>query len=54
MKTGIAEAINRLPDGIKSSRAAIAETIENDVRSKIIKEHLCATAGHLTYQRSRI
>jgi type I restriction enzyme, R subunit len=40
VKTGIAEAVNRLPDGIKSNRAAIAETIENNVRSKIIKEHL--------------
>jgi type I restriction enzyme, R subunit len=40
VKTGIADAINRMPDGIKSSRGAIAETIENNVRSKIIKEHL--------------
>src|SRR5438445_12641294 len=40
VKTGIAEAINRLPEGIKSDRGAIAETIENNVRRKIIKEHL--------------
>src|SRR5260370_25656601 len=40
VKTGIADAINRMPDGIKSNRGAIAETIENNVRSKIIKEHL--------------
>ena len=40
VKTGIAEAINRLPDGIKSNQRAIAETIENNVRSTIIKEHL--------------
>ncbi len=40
VKSGIAEAINRLPEGIKSNRGAIAETIENNVRSKIIKEHL--------------
>jgi type I restriction enzyme R subunit len=40
VKTGIADAINRMPDGIKSSKEAIAETIENNVRSKIIKEHL--------------
>ena len=40
VNTGIAAAINRLPDGIKSSKGAIAETIENNVRSKIIKEHL--------------
>jgi type I restriction enzyme R subunit len=38
--TGIAEAIDSLPEGIKSSEEAIAETIENNVRQKIIKEHL--------------
>ena len=40
VKTGIAEAISSLPDGLKSSKDAVAETIENNVRSKIIKEHL--------------
>ena len=40
VNTGIAEAINRMPDGIKSDHTAIAETIENNVRSKIVKEHL--------------
>jgi type I restriction enzyme R subunit len=40
VKTGIAEAIKNLPDGIKSNDRAIAETIENNVRSKIIREHL--------------
>ncbi|MGO9257656.1 MAG: type I restriction endonuclease subunit R [Bryobacteraceae bacterium] len=40
VKTGIADAINRMPEGIKSDRGAIAETIENNVRRKIIKEHL--------------
>jgi type I restriction enzyme, R subunit len=40
VNTGIADAINQLPDGIKSSREAVAETIENNVRQKIIKEHL--------------
>ncbi|MEK7726916.1 MAG: restriction endonuclease subunit R, partial [candidate division KSB1 bacterium] len=40
VKTGIANAINQMPEGIKSNRAAIAETIENNVRSKILKEHL--------------
>jgi type I restriction enzyme R subunit len=40
VKTGIADAVNRLPEGIKSSKGAIAETIENNVRSKIVKEHL--------------
>ena len=41
VKTGIADAINTLPDGIrKAGNEAVAETIENNVRSKIIKEHL--------------
>jgi len=39
-KTGIADAIKTLPHGIRSSKDAIAETIENNVRSKIVKEHL--------------
>jgi len=40
VKTGIAEAIETLGDGIKEKKEAVAETIENNVRSKIIKEHL--------------
>lgn len=40
MNTGIANAINNLPQGIKGSKEAVAETIENNIRSKIIKEHL--------------
>jgi type I restriction enzyme R subunit len=40
VKTGIADAINRMPNGIKSNRGVIAETIENNVRSKIIRQHL--------------
>ncbi|HKV38645.1 MAG TPA: restriction endonuclease subunit R, partial [Blastocatellia bacterium] len=40
VKTGIANAINSLPGGLKGSREAVAETIENNVRSKIIREHL--------------
>jgi type I restriction enzyme R subunit len=40
VKSGIADAINSLPDGIKGNKAAVAETIANNVRSKIIKEHL--------------
>jgi type I restriction enzyme, R subunit len=40
VKTGIANAINSLPNGLKGNRDAVAETIENNVRSKIIKEHL--------------
>jgi len=38
--SGITEAIDSLPGGIKSSKEAIAETIENNVRKKIIREHL--------------
>ncbi len=40
VKTGIAAAIGSQLGGMKGNRNAIAETIENNVRSKIIKEHL--------------
>ncbi len=40
VKSGIADAISNLPEGIRSSKEAVAETIENNVRQKIIKEHL--------------
>ena len=40
VNTGIADAIKQLPEGIRSSKEAVAETIENNVRQKIIKEHL--------------
>jgi len=40
VKTGIASAIDSLPAGLKGNKEAVAETIENNVRSKIIKEHL--------------
>lgn len=40
VKTGIADAIAEQMEGMKGNRDAIAETIENNVRSKIIKEHL--------------
>lgn len=40
VKSGIASAINSLPAGLKGNKDAVAETIENNVRSKIIKEHL--------------
>jgi type I restriction enzyme R subunit len=40
VKSGIANAINNQLGGIKASKDAVAETIENNVRSKIIKEHL--------------
>jgi type I restriction enzyme R subunit len=40
VKTGIAEAIATRLSAFKGNKDAIAETIENNVRSKIIKEHL--------------
>ena len=40
VKTGIGAAIDSLPGGLKADKEAVAETIENNVRSKIIKEHL--------------
>ena len=40
VNTGIVEAVASLPDGIKSDKGAIAETIENNVRRTIIKENL--------------
>lgn len=40
VKTGIADAIASQLGGLKGNKESIAETIENNVRSKIIKEHL--------------
>jgi type I restriction enzyme R subunit len=40
VKTGIDKAIATQLGGLKGNRNAVAETIENNVRSKIIKEHL--------------
>ncbi len=40
VKTGIAKAISEKLQEIKGDRNAVAETIENNVRRKIIKEHL--------------
>jgi type I restriction enzyme R subunit len=40
VKSGIADAVNALPPGIKKDKGAVAETIANNVRSKIIKEKL--------------
>jgi hypothetical protein len=54
VSTGIAEAINRMPDAIKSSKGAIAVTIENNVRSKIIKEHLNDPAFYKCLPTSRL
>jgi type I restriction enzyme, R subunit len=46
VKTGIANAINSQLGGLKGNKNAVAETIENNVRSKIIKEHLNDPAFH--------
>ena len=40
VKSGIGDAINCLPDGIQGNNDAVAETIANNVRSRIIKEQL--------------
>ncbi len=40
VETGIAEAIAEQLGGLRGDRNATAETIENNVRRKIIKEHL--------------
>src|SRR5262249_40943967 len=40
VKSGIAEAIGALSKGVQGNPRAVAETIANNVRSKIIKEHL--------------
>ncbi len=40
VKSGMANAINTQLGGFKQNKEAVAETIENNVRSKIVKEHL--------------
>src|SRR5437764_6440134 len=40
VKTGIANAIATQLGGLKGNKNAVAETIENNLRRKIIKEHL--------------
>lgn len=40
VKSGMVDAINTMPTGIKASKGAVAETIENNVRQKIIRDHL--------------
>lgn len=37
-KLGIDEAVSRLPKGIKADRRSVAETVENNVRRKIVTE----------------
>tara|TARA_R110000824_G_C15232376_1_gene678759 strand:+ start:2424 stop:5474 length:3051 start_codon:yes stop_codon:yes gene_type:complete len=40
VESGIGKAINGMPGGIKGNQNAVAETIANNIRSKIIKEQL--------------
>jgi len=40
VNSGIKDAIDNLPDSMKENKIAVAETIENNIRQKIIKEHL--------------
>ncbi len=40
VKMGVVDATATLPESIKGSKEAVAETIENNVRSTIIQEHL--------------
>ena len=51
VKTGIANAIATQLGGLKGNQNAIAETIENNVRSKIIKEHLNDPAYYETMSK---
>jgi type I restriction enzyme R subunit len=46
VKTGIADAIAIRLSNFKGNKNAVAETIENNVRSKIIKEHLTDPAHY--------
>jgi type I restriction enzyme R subunit len=40
VKSGIGAAVDDMPKGLKGNKDAVAETIENNVRAKIIKEAL--------------
>jgi type I restriction enzyme R subunit len=40
VKSGIHEAVKSLPQGIQNRQETVAEAIENNVRRKIIREHL--------------
>ena len=43
-KIGMDKAIEQLPEGVRGSKGAVAETIENNVRARILKEHLADPA----------
>ncbi len=53
VKTGIAEAINRMPEGIKSDKGAIAETIENNRSSRSILTIRPTTTRYRRWQGGR-
>ena len=40
METNMDEAIDALPNSVKGNKEAVAEVIENNVRSKIVEDHL--------------
>lgn len=40
VKSGIADAINSLPPSLRKNKQAVQEAIENNIRQKIIQEHL--------------
>ncbi len=40
LKSGIGEAVGSLPPALKGNQEAVAETIENNVRAKIVQEEL--------------
>ncbi|MBE3128850.1 MAG: hypothetical protein IMZ60_04135 [Actinobacteria bacterium] len=40
INSGITKAIENIPEEIRNNKEAVAETIENNVRVKIIKDHL--------------
>ena len=40
VKSGIAEAINSMPKSMQGNKQQVAETIENNVRQKIMRDHL--------------
>ena len=40
VNSGLADALDSLPGSIRSNKDAVAETITNNVRKKIIKDHL--------------
>ncbi|MEQ8510448.1 MAG: HsdR family type I site-specific deoxyribonuclease [Rhodospirillaceae bacterium] len=52
VKTGIADAIAARLGAMSGNRGAVAETIENNIRSKIIREHLSDPAFYDTMSKA--